>query len=154
MSAHPRILDDDRSIAALLAATRRIAVLGIKTEARRDQPAYYVPAYLVAAGFEVLPVPVHYPEATEILGQPVFRSVAAIVPPVDLVDVFRRPQDLAAHLGDLIAARPHAVWLQQGIRDDAFALALAEAGISVVQDRCLMVEHRRLAPLLPPDARR
>jgi predicted CoA-binding protein len=139
----PRILESTHAIQELLAATHRIAVLGMKTEAQSDQPAFYVPRYLASVGFDIIPVPVYYPEATAILGRPVHRRVADVPPPVDLVDVFRRPRDLAPHLDDLIAARPRAVWLQSGIRDDDFARALVEAGIVVVQDRCLMVEVRR-----------
>ncbi|MGH8518087.1 MAG: CoA-binding protein [Panacagrimonas sp.] len=132
-------------MAALLSETRRVAVLGIKTEAQANQPAFYVADYLVKAGLEVVPVPVYYPEVTRILGQPVHRKLVDIPGSIDLVDVFRRPQDLHAHLDDILTKRPRAVWLQLGIRDDAFAHALAKAGIDVVQDRCLMVEHRRLA---------
>jgi predicted CoA-binding protein len=138
-----RHLDRDADIADLLKRTRSIAVLGIKTEAQADQPAFYVPQAAQRAGYAIVPVPVYYPEATEILGEKVFRSVAGIGAPVDLVDVFRRPRDLAGHLDDLLAARPRAVWLQSGIRDDDFAARLVEAGIDVVQDRCLMVEIRR-----------
>lgn len=136
------VIDDAAGIAALLDATRRIAVLGIKTEAQASQPAFYVPAYMVQAGFEIIPVPTYYPAVTHILGQPVFRKLVDIPGPIDLLDVFRRPQDLPAHLSDILAKRPRAVWLQQGIRDEPFARALVEAGIDVVQDRCLMVEHR------------
>lgn len=139
-----RELHTDAELSALLTGVHRIAVLGIKTAAAAAQPAYYVPEYLQRAGFSLLPVPVYYPEATAILGQPVSRRVQDVPGPIDLVCVFRRPQDLAAHLDDLLAARPHAVWLQSGIRDDAFTAALLDAGIPVVQDRCLMVEHRRL----------
>lgn len=139
-----RLIEDSAGIAALLQRTRRIAVLGIKTAAQAQQPAYYVPAWLAAAGYEIVPVPVYYPEATEILGQPVHRRLVDIPGPVDLVDVFRLPQALPGHLDDLLAKRPAAVWLQQGIRDDAFAARLVAAGISVVQDRCLMVECQRL----------
>lgn len=140
-----RELTSDDDIRALLRAAKRVAVLGIKTEAQSDQPAFYVPSYLASAGVEVVPVPVYYPEATSILGRPVHRSVAAVPGPLDVVDVFRRPADLAAHLDDLLAAKPRAVWLQSGIRNDAFCAALRARGIDVVQDRCLMVEHRRLA---------
>jgi predicted CoA-binding protein len=103
-----------------------------------------VPRYLERAGFDVIPVPVYYPEVEQILRRPVFRRVNDIPGEVDLVNVFRRPKDLAPHLEDLLAKRPGAVWLQEGIRDDAFAEALLAAGIDVVQDRCLMVDHRRL----------
>jgi hypothetical protein len=143
---HDRILTDDRQIRDLLASTRRVAVLGIKTEAQRHKPAYYVPEYLASHGLEIVPVPVYYPEAKEILGKPVFRKLADVPGPVDLVDVFRRPSDVAGHVEDLLAKRPRAVWMQLGIRNDEAAQALARAGILVVQDRCLMVEWRRLAP--------
>jgi len=89
-------------------------------------------------------VPVYYPEVTEILGRPVFRKLADIPGPIDLVDVFRRPGDLRQHVEDILAKRPRAVWFQSGIRHDEIAETLAVAGIKVVQDRCLMVEHRRL----------
>lgn len=137
-----RLIDDAAGIGALLATTRSIAVLGIKTEAQAAQPAFYVADYMAQTGFEVIPVPVYYPAVTHILGQPVFRKLTDIPGPIDLLDVFRRPQDLPTHLDEILAKRPRAVWLQQGIRDDAFAHALAAAGIDVVQDRCLMVEHR------------
>lgn len=139
-----RVLDDDEAIRELLKQTRTIAVLGIKTEAQAGQPAYDIPRYLVEAGFEVTPVPVYYPEVTRILDRPVVRRLIDIDGPVDLVDVFRRAKDLEPHLDDILAARPKAVWLQLGIRHDGFAERLARAGIDVVQDRCLMVEHRRL----------
>ena len=144
---HDLIIKDEAALAALVRGARRVAVLGIKTEAQADQPAFYVARYLAEAGLEVVPVPIYYPEAQAILGRPVYRRVADVPAPhtLDIVDVFRRPADLPAHLDDLLAARPRAVWLQSGIRDDAFARRLAEAGIAVVQDRCLMVEHRRHA---------
>jgi len=140
-----RELTTEAELRDLLRSTSRVAVLGIKTEAQSDQAAFYVPSYLASAGVEVVPVPVYYPEVTTILGRPVFRSVAAVPGPVDIVDVFRRPADLMPHLDDLIAARPRVVWLQSGIRHPAFCEALRAAGIDVVQDRCLMVDHRRLA---------
>lgn len=119
-------------------------MLGIKTLSQRGQPAIEVPRYLERAGLVIVPVPVYYPEVETLLGQPVFRRLADIPGPVDLVNVFRRPKDLPAHLDDILAKRPSAVWLQSGIRNDAFASALMDAGIDVVQDRCLMVEHARL----------
>jgi predicted CoA-binding protein len=138
------LLESPDDVAALIATVRTIAVLGAKPDSLPWQPAYYVPRYLAQAGFEIFPVPVLYPEVPEILGRPTFRSVSAIGRRVDLVDVFRRPEDLPPHLDDLIAARPRAVWLQSGIRHDTVAARLARAGIDVVQDRCLMTEHGRL----------
>lgn len=140
------ILTDDAKIRELLRSTRRIAVLGIKTEAQSDQPAFYVPKFLADHGLEVVPVPVYYPEAKQILGRPVHRKLADVPGEIDIVDVFRRSSDVALHLGDLTAKRPRAVWMQSGIRNDAVAEALAREGILVVQDRCLMVEWRRLGP--------
>ena len=92
----------------------------------------------------MIPVPVYYPDVTEILGKPVVRKLADIGRPVDMVNVFRRPTDIPPHLDDILAAKPKSVWFQLGIRNDEAALKLAEAGIKVVQDRCLMVEEGRL----------
>ncbi len=131
-------------IARIVRECRRIAVLGIKTEAQADRPAFYVPEYMARAGYDIVPVPVYFPEATEILGRPVYRAVSAIPEPVDMVDVFRRQKDIPPHVADLLKARPRVVWFQLGIRHDAAAEALARAGIRVVQDRCLLVEHQRL----------
>jgi predicted CoA-binding protein len=139
------LINTDDGLRELLAATRRIAVLGIKTERQEYQPAFYVPQYLVTAGLEVVPVPVYYPEATEILGLKVYRKLADIPGEVDMVNVFRRSEDIPPHLEDLLAARPKSVWFQSGIRNDRVAEELARGGIKVVQDRCLMVEHRALS---------
>jgi predicted CoA-binding protein len=141
---HPNIISDDEArIAELLRSTRRVAVLGIKTEAQAQQPAFYVPQALHEAGVEIIPVPVYFPDVQTILGAPVYRRVADVPGPIDIVDVFRRSPDVAAHADDILAKRPRAVWLQQGIVDDKSAARWAEAGILVVQDRCLMVDHRR-----------
>ena len=137
------LVDDDARIGELVRSAKRVAVLGIKTEAQADQAAYYVARYLQDRGLEVVPVPVYYPEVEAILGQPVFRKVADVPGPVDIVDVFRRPADVPAHVEDILAKKPRAVWMQLGIRNDQAAEALARAGILVVQDHCLMVEHRR-----------
>lgn len=141
---HANIISaDEERVAELVRTSRRVAVLGIKTEAQANQPAFYVAAGIQRAGVEIVPVPVYFPEVTEILGQPVHRRIADVPGDLDIVDVFRRSQDVAAHLPDLLAKRPRAVWLQLGIRDDATAETLAAAGILVVQDRCLLVDHRR-----------
>ena len=145
MNWRDNLIHDSSQIRELLAHTKTIAVLGIKTEAQADQPAFYVPKYMQAAAFKIIPVPVYYPNVTEILGEKVYRRVTDIPEEVDMVNVFRRPQDIPPHLDDLLAAKPKSVWMQLGISHDAVAEALAKAGIKVVQDRCLMVDHRRSA---------
>lgn len=137
------LIETGEGVRELLARVRRVAVLGIKTEAQEYQPAFYVPKYLVSAGLDVVPVPVYYPEATHILGLEVYRSLKDVPGEIDLVDVFRRPADIPPHLEDILAKRPAAVWFQSGIRHEEAAEKLARAGIKVVQDRCLMVDHRR-----------
>ena len=137
------LLESSADVRALLARTRRIAVLGIKTP-DTGAPAYYVAEYAQQAGYEIVPVPVYYPEVTELLGEPVHRTLGAIPGGVDMVNVFRRPKDIPAHVDDILAARPRSVWFQLGIRHDAVAEQLARAGIDVVQDRCLLVELRHM----------
>ena len=142
MNWQENIIKTSAEIQTLLSETRTIAVLGIKTEAQASQPAFYVPSYLQTAGFRIIPVPVYYPEAVQILGQQVYRRLVDIPIDVDLVNVFRLSQDLPPHVEDILAKMPKAVWLQSGIRNDAVAETLARAGIKVVQDRCIMVDHR------------
>ena len=146
MDHRQNLLEDEVRIGELIRTSKRVAVLGIKTEKQANQAAYYVPAYLKSAGAEVVPVPVYYPDVQEIMGAKVFRRLADVPGPVDIVDVFRRPSDIPPHVQDILALRPRAVWFQLGIRNDEAALALAEAGILVVQDRCLMVDWKRFAP--------
>lgn len=135
------LIDDGEGITRVLGETRRIAVLGAKVDP--DQPAFYVPEYAQLAGYTIVPVPVYYPDATEILGEQVYRKVADVPGDVDMVNVFRRSKDVLPHVDDIIAKKPKSVWLQLGIRSDEAAERLARAGIDVVQDRCLMVEMRR-----------
>lgn len=132
------LITTDDGIGRVIAAAKRIAVIGIKMEP--DQPAYYVPHYAQVAGFEIVPVPVYYPDATEILGQPVYRRVSDIPGDVDMVNVFRRSAAVLPHVDDIIAKKPKSVWMQLGIANDEAAERLARAGIDVVQNRCLMVE--------------
>jgi len=129
------LVDSDAELATMFAETKRIAVLGIKTEVQAGQPAFYVPHYMAEAGYEIVPVPVYYPDVFEILGEPVYRKLAEIPEPVDMVNVFRRPRDIPPHLPDILAAKPRVVWMQLGISHDEVAEALARAGIKVVQDR-------------------
>ena len=139
-SWHRHLLETPESIGALLDRVHSVAVLGIKPADDPGQAAWYVPEYTQRAGLQVIPVPVYFPDQTEILGERVYRTVAAIPGPVDLVNVFRRSKDVLAHVDDIIAKKPGAVWLQLGIRNDEAAERWARAGIDVVQDRCLLVE--------------
>ena len=97
---------------------RRIAVLGIKPESRAGAPAFYVPEYMLRQGYDVVPVPVYYPDVVEILGRPVYRSLRAVPGPIDMVNVFRRPRDIPPHVPDILAVKPRVVWLQLGIVHD------------------------------------
>lgn len=137
------LVESEEGVRRILEETSRVAVLGIKPESRGGQPAHYVARYLQDVGYEVVPVPVYYPEVTEILGEPVYREVNAVPGEVDMVDVFRRAKDIPPHVDDLIAKKPKVVWFQLGIRNDEAAERLARAGIRVVQDRCTMADHRR-----------
>ena len=138
------ILTSDASIKALLKDTKTIAVLGIKPETHSGQPAFYVPKYMMDRGYDIIPVPIYYPEVTEILGKRVYRNLSEIPGEIDLLNVFRRSEDISKHTLEILAKKPKAIWFQLGIRNDEVAEKLAEAGIKVVQDMCLMVEHRAL----------
>ncbi len=138
-----RIVTDDAGLAAIFGKARTIAVLGAKVGA--DAPAFYVPAYLAARGYRMLPV---NPTLTgrSLFGVPVVPTLADLSEPADVIEVFRRPEFLPAHAREILALpwRPDVVWFQLGIRHDGAAETLARADIRVVQDRCMMPEHRRL----------
>lgn len=138
------LLTNDDQIRELLKNTKTIAVLGIKPESHAAQPAFYVPKYMADAGYNIIPVPVYYPEVTEILGKKVYRDLNQIPGEIDLLNVFRRWEDIPKHTQEILSKKPKAVWFQLGIRNDEVAERLAQAGIRVVQDMCLMVEHRSL----------
>ncbi|MCA1568186.1 MAG: CoA-binding protein [Acidobacteria bacterium] len=143
MSWQENLVEGTEGIRTLLAQTRRVAVLGIKTEAQANEPAFYVAKYLASAGLDIIPVPVYYPQVTSILGLKVYRKLVDVPGEIDLVNVFRLPEVISLHLDDMLAKKPKAVWFQSGIRNDEVAERLAQSGIKVVQDRCLMIEHRR-----------
>ena len=144
MERSENILTSIDEISSLIRETRTIAVLGIKPESRSTQPAFYVPKYMQGKGYRIIPVPVYYPETSEILGEKVYRKLVDIPDEVDMVNVFRRPQDIPPHVEDIISKRPKSVWFQLGIVNDEAAERFAAEGIMVVQDKCLMVEHRYL----------
>jgi predicted CoA-binding protein len=134
-------MQTDDELRAFLAGARCIAVLGAHVDA--EKPAHYVPDYLHRKGYRILPANPVYAGRT-LWGEPVRTSLAEISEPVDVLDVFRRSAQVADHTDEILALRPGLVWLQSGIRNDTVARTLEDAGIPVVQDRCLMVEHRRL----------
>jgi predicted CoA-binding protein len=125
----------------IVRSARIIAVVGLSPDPTR--PSHGVARYLQGQGYRIVPVT---PRGGEILGErtrATLEEAAAAVAPerIDIVDVFRRPEHVAALLPGLLTVRPRLVWLQLGIRDDLTAAALERAGIAVVQDRCLAVEH-------------
>lgn len=136
------LIEDNARARAALLESKRLAILGIKPEDHAAQPAFYVSEYLQQAGYDVVPVPVYYPDCREILGQPVCRKLTE-VGGMDMIVVFRKPKDIPQHVDDMIAARPKYVWFQLGIRNQEAAERLARAGIGVIQDKCTLVEHRR-----------
>jgi predicted CoA-binding protein len=137
------LVDHDAGLTAILREAKTVAVLGAK--ANPAEPAHYVPAYLSAHGYRVLPVNPRF------VGQRLHDAATvarldAVVEGADVIEIFRRPEYLPDHAAEILALpwRPKAVWFQLGIRNDAAAEKLARAGIKVVQDRCMMPEHRRL----------
>ena len=137
------LVDDDAGLSAILRETKTVAVLGAKADPA--QPACYVPAYLHARGYRILPVN-PFLEGRELHGARVVGTLADLTETPDLVEVFRRPQYLVGHAREILAlpVRPATVWFQLGIASDEAAELLARAGIKVVQDRCMMPDHRRL----------
>lgn len=137
-----RELTAEDDVRRVLAEARTVAVLGAHVEPHK--PAHYVPEYLHAQGYRILPVnPVF--AGRELWGEPVRRTLAELREPVDVVDVFRLSERVPMHVGDILAMtpRPKVVWLQLGIRNDGAARDLLEAGVAVVQDRCTLADHRR-----------
>lgn len=129
----------DEQLRDLLTRYRHIAVVGLSD--RPDRPSHDVAAYLQRAGYEITPV---NPTIQETLGRPAVPSLHEVPPPVEIVDVFRRSEDIPPVVDDAIAAGARVLWLQLGIVNEPAAERARQAGMIVVQDRCLKVEHRRL----------
>jgi len=139
----------DSDFGPLFEASQTIAVVGIK--AAENEDAYRVPRYMQANGYRVIPV---NPKLKEVLGEPAYASLSelpASAPPIDIVNLFRASQHIAGHVDEILALapRPQAVWMQLGIQDGPSAERLRNAGIEVIQDRCIMVDHRNLAAANP-----
>lgn len=129
------------TITRLLESSRVIAVVGIKDHP--DQDAYRVPQYMQRAGYEILPI---NPKHDSVLNQPCLASLSEIDQPIDIVNLFRASEHIAKHVDEILALdpAPKAVWMQLGIHHGPSAQRLREAGIDVIQDRCIMIDHRRL----------
>jgi len=130
---------DDDTIRKLLERVRRIAVVGLSP--RPHRASHRVASYLQEAGYDIVPV---YPREERILGQRVFRSVRDVPAPIDLVNVFRRSEFLPGVFDDVIASGAGAAWTQLQCIDQDGARRAEKAGLTVVMNRCLMVEHGRL----------
>jgi predicted CoA-binding protein len=137
------LVNDDDGLRRIFEETHTIAVLGAKEDP--GAPAYYVPSYLADRGYRILPVNPLL-KGRDVHGEPSVDDVSAIAEAVDVVEVFRQPEYLPEHAEEILAMspRPAVVWFQLGIRHDGAAERLARGGIRVVQDRCMMPEHRRL----------
>ena len=135
-------LTSPEEIRRVLTEARTVAVLGAHTVPAK--PAHYVPDYLHAQGYRVLPVNPVFSGQT-LWGETVRASLAELDEPVDVVDVFRRAELLDGHVADILAMAPlpRQVWLQLGIRNDDVTRRLTDAGIEVIQDRCMLADHRR-----------
>lgn len=130
---------DDEWLRKLLQESRTIAVVGLSPKPHRD--SFKVASYLRAQGYRVIPV---HPRAQEVLGERVYRSLDEIPEQVDIVNVFRRSEETPAVVKAAIPLKPRAVWLQLGIASLEAAELAAAAGLPIIMDRCLMLEHRRL----------
>jgi uncharacterized protein len=133
-------MTDDRSLLGpILRAARTVAVVGMSPDPGR--PSHVVAAYLQRAGYRIVPV---RPGVDSLLGERAYQDLMAAARgsgPLDIVNIFRRSEVIAEIAEDLLAIRPALVWMQVGVRDDATASRLESAGIPVVMNRCLMVDH-------------
>ncbi len=137
-------MESDENLRELLESSTTIAVIGIKAGAGED--AYRVPHYMQSRGYRILPV---NPKLDHVLGEACYPSLAELPVPeqgIDIVDLFRASEHVPAHVDEILALerKPRAVWMQLGIHHGPSAQRLRAAGIEVVQDRCIMVDHRRL----------
>lgn len=128
-----------RTIEQILRETKTIAVVGLSSDAMR--PSFGVARALQSYGYRIIPV---NPKESEVLGEKAYASLAEIPVPVDLVNVFRRPEQTPAVARDAVAIGAKALWLQSGIENDEAEAIAAAAGLDHVSDRCIMVEHRKL----------
>jgi predicted CoA-binding protein len=138
------IIESDSELAEIVRGARTVAVIGMRDESAKDQPAFEIPKSLQSLGLQIRPV---NPKLTEVLGERAYASIADVPEAVDIVDVFRRSDAIPGIADEVLALpaerRPRVFWMQTGIKNDEAAAKLAAAGIKVVQDRCLGVFSRR-----------
>ncbi len=134
-------VQSDESLKALLESARTVAVVGIKD--REQEDAFRIPQYLQKAGYRIVPV---NPKLASVLGEPCRASLSQVEGAIDIVNLFRASEHVPAHVDEILSMkpRPKAVWMQLGIHHGPSAQRLRDAGIEVIQDRCMMVDHRRL----------
>ena len=134
---------NDARLREILTGSPTVAVLGIHREP--EKAAFYVPEYLHDEGYRVIGVNPEFADET-LFGEKVRSTLREISEPIDIVDVFRRPDAIPTHVDDILAMqpRPRVVWFQLGIKHDEAAKKLEEAGITVVQNRCTLADHQRL----------
>ena len=135
---------DDQTMKMLLEQATSIAVVGIKSGA--DDDAFRVPAYLKAKGYRIIPVNPKLSRVLNLASHAGLEQIPRALFPIDIVNLFRATEHLPAHVDEILSLSPlpRAVWTQLGIYDGPSAQRLREAGIEVIQDRCIMVDHRRL----------
>jgi len=126
-------------IATLLRRARTIAIVGISEKRHRD--SFQIAEYLLAQGYRVIPI---NPKFTELLTQPCYPDLQSVAEPVDIVNVFRRAEAMPEVAADAIAAKARALWMQLGLRHEQAGETARAAGLDVVMDRCIKIEHRRL----------
>ena len=133
------VLSADRDLRELLATSRRIAVVGLSDNPSRI--SNLVSRYMQRQGYIIIPV---NPAITEALGEPAFPDLKSIPGPVDIVNIFRRPEFVPEIVDAAIAIKAKTVWMQAGITHPEAARRASEAGLQVVVDECIMVDHSRL----------
>ena len=131
-------MNSTETIVRILDQCRTIAVVGLSSQSFR--PSHGVAAYMQRAGYRVIPV---NPNETEVLGERAYSLLAEVPERIDLVDIFRRPEEAGSAVDQAIALRAKAVWLQEGVIDYEAAQRAVEAGLMVVMDRCWLKEHVR-----------
>ena len=133
------IVDDVAGLTRILAQSRTIAVVGLSANWYR--PSFFAAKYLQEHGYRVIPVNPNY---TEVLGERCYPSVAAIPEPVDVVDAFRKADEMPALAREAVAKGARVLWMQLGVRNEGAARIASDAGLDVVMDRCMKIEHARI----------